>query len=133
MNQTEILFMVTGALLAFFGIFIHEGIHWISLKMLGYNGKFVIIKKYLVFGIQSIGLKDNKIHAVDAIYVTLSPLPFTIIWFMTCIKMISFDDSIITLAVGLFCGILPYSIDIKNSIEIYIWWIRKPNKGRAYA
>lgn len=113
------------------GILFHEFIHWITLKILGYKGKLVFIPKHLAPGIKPIGLKENIICARDAIPFTLAPLPFTIIWFIICFQLMSIGESIIIpVSLGLLTGVCGCLMDIKQSIEIWIWWIKPERKRR---
>lgn len=111
-------------------MFLHELIHWLTLKIFGYKGKFVLIPKHLGFGIKPIGLKENIICAREAMFFTLSPLPFTIIWYIPCFQLMSIGDPIIIpVSLGLLVGLIGCSMDIKQSINIWKWWI-KPDRRR---
>lgn len=124
--QINVLAMILGLTLVIIGMFIHEGIHLLTLKILGYNGKFVFVKKHLGMGIKPIGLRENKIDARNAILFLLAPLPFTIIIFMACFMLIGqgIHDSI-NISVGLLTGLLACGMDIKQIIGVYRIWIKK--------
>lgn len=118
--------MILGLTLVILGMFLHELIHLLTLKIMGYNGKFVFIKKHLGMGIKPLGLHENIIDARNAILFLLAPLPFTVVLFMFCFMLIGqgIHDSI-NISVGLLTGLLSCGMDIKQSMGIYRTWIKK--------
>lgn len=117
--------MILGFVLIIVGILVHEMIHYLALRMLGYNGRLVTIKKRLGLGIKPMGLRENIIDAGNVSYFLLAPLPFTLIWFMLCFRLIGSNmlDGF-NMAVGLLCGIMACGADLKQSLWVWRWWIR---------
>ena len=121
--------MILGLILVLVGILIHELIHYLALRILGYNGKLVTVKKRLGLGIKPEGLRDNSIDARVVPYFLLAPLPFTLIWFTLCFRLIGSNMlDIFNITVGLLCGLMACGMDIKQTLEVRRVWHKKHQK-----
>jgi hypothetical protein len=124
--MTDWIVLTIGATFLLVGIPLHEFIHWITLKILGYKGKLIIIKKHFAIGIKPIGLKNNIICASDAMYFTLSPVIITIIWFALGFEIMMQDiPKIIAVPFGALIGLLSCGMDIFQSLWIKKWWLSR--------
>jgi len=119
--------MINALTLFVFGIFflslipLHEYIHYKTLKMLGYGGKLVFVKKVLGIGIKPIGVKENVVSAYDLILVLIMPLPFTFYWMYSAFTIISMNI-VIGLIFGLLISLIACLQDIIYSIKLYQVW-----------
>lgn len=114
-----------GLILIPIGMLLHELIHYMALRILGYNGKLVTDKKHLGLGIKPSGLRDNIVDAGNAAYFLLAPLPFTVIWFMVCFRLIGYNMlDMFNILVGLLCGLMTCGADLKQSLWVWRWWLK---------
>jgi hypothetical protein len=122
---------ILGILFFIISILIHEFIHYLALKILGYDGKLVIVKKYISIGIKPIGFKNNIVCAREAVLVKLAPFPFTIIWCAICFTLMNPPNIhfLLNWFYAIITGVGLCIADIGSSIQIWRWWIRKKQKN----
>jgi len=112
-------------------MFVHEFIHWVALRLLGYRSSKLIFRTKGIWifrgmGIKPIGVRNNVDCARDMFIVILLPLAFS--W-MYIFPMILFDGGITWVGV-LFTCVLALggsSSDIKSALKIRKWWL-KPHR-----
>ncbi len=114
-------------------MFVHEFIHWITLKILGYSSsKLIFLKKGLwIFpgmGIKPIGVRENFVHAKDIYLVLMMPMLFGWMFFIPLLyPRFTYLDVIFGFAIWFGAS----SMDLKNASNIRKWWL-KPHKNIVF-
>ena len=122
-----IIEIILSVVILVFLMFVHEFIHWVTLKYFGYKSKLITTDGIWIFkgmGVKPIGVRDNIVCARHIFIVLLMPLVFGWMWFFPLmIGRFTYWD----LLFGFLLWYLVSIMDIKAIVKIYKWWI-KPNK-----
>lgn len=125
-----------GYILVLFTLGLHEFIHYFTLRMMGYDGEFLIkvtslpilnkipILKYSL-AVRAIGAKNNIVWAKKAQLFSITPTIPTIILFIGCFSLFDGQFTILECIYGILLGLFCCSADLRNVYLTNKWWIKK--------